>query len=71
VQATDQKKLSHKIHEAVTTQQQMIEEIRTRVSAPDFVSSRECLRPLFVTDPSVDRKEIENQKVHLMHNSCQ
>lgn len=32
--------------------------------------SKDCLRALFVTDSEIDKKEIENQKGQVIHNSC-
>jgi ankyrin repeat protein len=69
-QASQQNDLGRLIHRSVTSQGQLISEIHSQVSSLDYTVSRDCLRALFITDPAVDRKEIENRKDGLMDDSC-
>ena len=69
-QASQQHDLGRLIHRSVTSQGQLISEIHSQVSSLDYTVSRNCLRALFITDPAVDRKEIENRKDGLMDDSC-
>ena len=63
--------LSRRTHDSVATQLRLVEDIHSKVSTGNYLDSRECLRALFITDPLVDRKEIENRKDNLMEDSCE